>query len=333
MLASAPSPSSLTSALVTTLATEDDEGETSQGLAPPPPPSPEARRASEAAALVELRAALAEDAGQSAVPDSFLEKCLVYQAWQVDKAAAIVRGFVAFRKSVDWPLRISAADVEPALRSGLHWLLYPSAARRPPAPPADGEEGPAACLVFNMARLDTAISSVEGFQRMSTFLMERATDRPDVQRRGIAVLVDFRGVSFAGLLRSVSVDDAQRGVLLWKGAFPCRMRRIWLVQPAPGLHFVIRGILRLLGEKVRRRVRIAESAAAAARIADDLSAFELPAGLGGTAQVPWDAEVSRYLAVERPEWRERCGSDLEPQPARPLMFAQIGQCCASRGYF
>jgi len=271
-------------------------------------------------AVQRLREVLGQASSQLA-SDVFLNKCLVYQKFDIQAAAATVCGFLHFRISAGWPLRISAREVLPALRTGLHWLLWPascasrsvvfpavlSMAQEAPdsCPRSELEEdpGPTACLVFNMSRLDMRICSVEEYQKMSMFLMERATDEAATQQRGIAVVVDFRGVRFSQLTSSLTLADVRRGVLLWKGAFPCRLRRIWLLDTPRGMHYLVAGVLQLLSPKLRQRVCMAtRNGGGLQRLASDLVPHvQLPACLGGSGEVLWDQAVSAYLAAEAPE--------------------------------
>jgi len=313
----------------------------------------------EAAALKQVRAAVAESSGDQPLPEAFLRKCLVFQDWNIPTAITTARGFQRFRRGAGWPLRIPAADVAPALSTGMIWVLgrSPRAGVGGGDPPdvggaaicaADGGGGdePAACLVFNMARLDVDAGSIEDFQKMSMFLMERAVDRPEVQRGGIALVVDFRGVRLSRLLQLVGVEDMQRGVMLWKGAFPCRLRKIWLVCPPAGVQLITRAALQFLSSKVRKRVRLAAGEADLPELASDLAAFDLPEGLGGVGHYDWQAAVKRYLAESDcmdSGMRAGCHSRGAVTSKRPVAsvkdkddFASCRSglwCCASRGYF
>eukprot|EP00930_Biecheleria_cincta_P021368 TRINITY_DN15860_c0_g1_i2.p1 TRINITY_DN15860_c0_g1~~TRINITY_DN15860_c0_g1_i2.p1 ORF type:complete len:277 (+),score=51.69 TRINITY_DN15860_c0_g1_i2:32-862(+) len=174
------------------------------------------------AALECVRSILGKDRSQ--LPDDFLRKCLVYQKWDARLAAKIATGFQRFRATAQWPMRISSAEVELALRSGLHWLLWPA---QEAVTPSDShwcngstctDGGPAACLVFNMASLDVTVCQVEEYQKMSMFLMERATDCVEVQKRGIALIADFRGMQVTRLLREADgAKDAKDAEDSWCG--------------------------------------------------------------------------------------------------------------------
>mmetsp|Transcript_24782 Transcript_24782/g.56019 ORF Transcript_24782/g.56019 Transcript_24782/m.56019 type:complete len:286 (-) Transcript_24782:320-1177(-) len=234
----------------------------------------------------QLRLSLGQDKCAS-LPDGFLEKCLVYQSSDPERAETIIEGFLRFRTEARWSFRIPADEVETALRSGLHWLLWGKS--------ADDAEGPAACLVFNMAALDCQACSVEEYQKLSMFLMERATDHLAVQRRGVALVVDFRGAQFSKLSAKMHVEDLKRGLRCWVGSFPCRMRRIWLLGAPSPVRWLTSAMARLLSPKVRARIRFAE-ATALKTVQEDLGDFiDLPPALGGTAQFDWDEEVMLYL--------------------------------------
>eukprot|EP00747_Dinoflagellata_sp_TGD_P181343 gnl/TRDRNA2_/TRDRNA2_35151_c0_seq1.p1 gnl/TRDRNA2_/TRDRNA2_35151_c0~~gnl/TRDRNA2_/TRDRNA2_35151_c0_seq1.p1 ORF type:complete len:336 (+),score=45.86 gnl/TRDRNA2_/TRDRNA2_35151_c0_seq1:69-1076(+) len=246
------------------------------------------------------------------VPDAFLQKCLVQHYWAPVAAKRVLIGFLQFRKAVGWPYRIPAHSIARALRTGMHWLFREQIRKiRLPWSGGGGDEvGPAACLVYNAARLDPAVCSVEEYQKMGTYLMERATDSPATQARGVALILDCFSVELAPILKILNMEDIRRGVLMWKGAFPCRLRRIWIVDAPLGAQPLATAVLQLLHPHVRERVRFArrrwrcnnDSMARTIMpdpglkgLAEDLSMFDLPAGLGGTGIVDWDAQVDSYL--------------------------------------
>lgn len=310
-----------------------------------------AEQQAEAIAVARTREALRQEDGQL-VPDAFLRKCLVFQRWDVHAAVGTAAGFLRFRRSAGWPLRIPSSAVEKALRTGFHWLLRPQGPRelQPRDWAGTGEPGPAACLVFTMARLDPRVGSVEDYQKMSTFLMEHATDDPATQRQGIAVVVDFRGVQLTRLSSILGMEDIRRGVSLWRGAFPCRLRRIWLLDPPAGIHFLASGVLRLLSPKVRDRIRIAVGKPGLARIAEDLEPLvELPQCLGGRGELRWAEALAAMLAREPAseedeaeptpegaglvsEGRRPVGGST-PAASKPCPAWAVEACCVSRGYF
>mmetsp|Transcript_41198 Transcript_41198/g.92516 ORF Transcript_41198/g.92516 Transcript_41198/m.92516 type:complete len:378 (-) Transcript_41198:88-1221(-) len=271
-------------------------------------PSASARSNVEAMSLEAMRASLrltCEVAGR--VPDDFLRKCLVYQKWDIEAALSTAKGFLTFRRSAGWSFQISAWDVERPLRSGLHWLLWPQRTMRSCRGGLESvsshqweDGGPGACLLFNMSRLNPDVCCIAEYQKMSMFLMERAIDDATTLRRGIAVVADFKGVVLSNLLRVLSLDDIRRGVLLWKGAFPCRMRRIWIVDAPLGIRRVAQAVVQLLHPKLRTRIRFASRSVGLSPLVQDLGdIFALPLALGGDAEVEWEHVVESYLAAEK----------------------------------
>lgn len=246
--------------------------------------------------LGELRQCLTEEQSR-ALADDFLLKCLAQYHWDVPGAASVAKGFLSFRHSVRWPLRVPAADVTCALRTGMHWLLP----ARPPssqisrwASGGGDELGPAACLVYNAGKLDPSVCSIEEYQKMGTFLIEHATDGLACRDRGVALIVDCGGVDVAPMLRIMGLDDLRRGVLMWKGAFPCRLRRLWVVDAPSGSQVISTSILRMLAPRVRERVRFAYRSGGLGDLETDLgSRFVMPPSLGGRpGEFDWERQVA-----------------------------------------
>lgn len=268
------------------------------------------RRCVQKSSITEVRDLLRPEDNE-VLPAALLGKCLAQHKGNAVKAAAVADGFLRFRRSVAWPFRIPAHDVEAALRSGMHMLLplqrgtgrrmHQAAVLQDSSDTAKSDlTVPAACLTYNVALLQQSQCSVEEFQKMGTFLMERVTDQLAVQQRGVALVVDCAGVELGSLLRTIGLADLRRGVLMWRGAFPCRLRRIWVLD-APGSASAICGALtRLLTPRVRKRIRFGcRTTDGLSELADDLGdVFELPESLGGRASLNWNAEVDRYLALE-----------------------------------
>jgi len=244
----------------------------------------------------------------SALPQKFLLKCLVYHRLSVDPAVETSAGFLRFRNAANWPLIIPEDHVEKALQSGVHWLLP---RRRIQNPAVDctwkgnaksADAGPAACIVLNMSALDTEKCTVAEYQKASCFLMEGVTDDLQVQQRGIALIIDFKGMQLSTFLSIVSMDDVRRGVMLWKGAFPCRLRRIWFIDAPYALRWLISGTLPLLKPHVRERARMAHRSSGLEEIQQDLgSLFDLPGSLGGEAVGNFDWEATLRACLNNPD--------------------------------
>lgn len=255
-------------------------------------------------AVLEVRKWLGPEDNE-VLPDGLLRKCLAQHKGNAEKAAVVAEGFLRFRRSVGWPFRIAAHDVETALRSGMHMLLplRKETGRHHATVPQDcamDVVAPAACLVYNVALLQPSHCSIEEYQKMGTFLMEQATDQLAVQQHGVALVVDCAGVELSCLLRTMGLADLRRGVLMWRGAFPCRLRRIWVLDAPGSAGTICRTLARLLAPRVRERIRFGcRTTGGLSELADDLGdIFELPDSLGGSAPLNWNAEVDRYLVAE-----------------------------------
>lgn len=258
-------------------------------------------------AVAKVRQALAVQ-HRALVTDDFLQKCVTQHRRRPEGAVVVATGFLQFRSSVGWPLRIRAQEVERALRTGMHWLIQSrhlgQEAAAPGAQAWDGSSGrgPAGCLVYNAASLDPSICPIEEYQKMGSFLMEQATDNPTIQEQGIALIIDLAGVTISSMMRIMGLEDIRRGVLMWKGAFPCRLRRIWLVDAPRGSRPLTLPMLAMLAPKVRQRIRFAwRKDGGLGKLAQDLEGglFRLPPALGGTnAKFDWAAEVEQYLAQD-----------------------------------
>lgn len=258
-------------------------------------------------ALEHMRATIGEEHSRL-LSDSFLLKCLAYQKWNVESAASTATGFLSFRLVSKWPLRVPGEDAKPALCTGLHWLLWPRVGSKIDQQPnaedshwTDGttsdDGGPAACLVFNMASVNPELCPIEQFQKASLFLMESATDNIEVQKRGIALIVDFRGVQFSRFARTIGMDDIKRGMRCCIGSFPCRMRRMWLLGAPSAVRLLVRGVVQMLALKLRQRIRMAEGRNGLEEMAADLSpCIDLPESLGGTnSSFDWTEAINACL--------------------------------------
>ena len=79
---------------------------------------------------------------------------------------------------------------------------------------------------------------------------------------------------------------------MWKGAFPCRVRRIWVVDAPFGCGTLAKSLLSLLAPRVQERIRFARrrSKEGLAPLVEDMAGlFQLPPALGGEANLDGDA--------------------------------------------
>ncbi|OLQ14269.1 Alpha-tocopherol transfer protein [Symbiodinium microadriaticum] len=192
----------------------------------------------------------------------------------------------------EWAMSIPASEVSRALKTGLHWLLPGKKDSKDP------NEFAAACLVFNMAKLDPEACPIEEYQKLSLFLIERATDTLDVQTRGVALIIDFRGVQFTKLWSVLRLEDIKRGLGCWVGAFPCRLRRIWILDAPLPVRALTSLVKKFLTPKVRNRIDFVAPKDLQRIREDFVDCIVLPESLGGTDPFDWDAQVEGYLRCE-----------------------------------
>jgi len=244
-------------------------------------------------ALEKLREALRQDAPECKdVPDAILRKCLAFQDGDIEKAASTAAGFFNFRSQARWAMRIPASEVSRALKTGLHWLLPGKKDSEDP------NEFAAACLVFNMAKLDPDACPIEEYQKLSLFLIERATDSLDVQTRGVALIIDFRSVQFTKLWSVLRLEDIKRGLGCWVGAFPCRLRRIWILDAPLPVRVLTSLVKKFLTPKVRNRIDFVTPKDLQRIREDFVDCIVVPDSLGGTDPFDWDAQVEGYLRCD-----------------------------------
>ena len=107
-------------------------------------------------------------------------------------------------------------------------------------------------------------------------------------------------------------DFAARGVRMWQDAFPCRLRRIFVLGLGAASEALLSVLLQFLSAKVRRRVAFVGRPTDAAMV-DELGAHCLPPALGGTfglqnqQQQQQQQQQQRGRAEEDDEARTRSG--------------------------
>jgi len=198
----------------------------------------------------------------------FLHSCLRASSMSLDKAYDIAKRFAQLRADANWPLRLSAHHVKNTLHTGMHWLLR-------------GRDNVGrAVVVYNAAKLDLQHAPVGDYQQMGSFLMETAMLSHSTQTDGVMLIADLRGMEF----KMFSPADMKRGVRMWAGAFPCKLKRIVVISPGGMVHMILNMALGLLDEKIRNRV-VVISADEIDSIADEVSVDVLPTSLGGSVNM------------------------------------------------
>jgi hypothetical protein len=229
------------------------------------------------------------------LPHNFLLQCLRSRSGIYEEALMVARNFLAFRRSVGWPLRLKASDVSGGpLESGAHWVL-----------PGKDKEG-RGLFVFNVGKMDTRKGSLEKHQMMGAYLMERFTREESIQKTGIVMIADVSHVSFSLCRALVSLTDARRGIHMWQNAFPCKLKKIYVVGGSTFLLQAVRLVVAMLGKKLRNRIRVLPHLEA---LQKDIPAEELPLSLGGTLS---ETEFSWGQWVEGVVKAEKEGKDVDP---------------------
>uniref|UniRef100_A0A7S2WW88 CRAL-TRIO domain-containing protein n=2 Tax=Rhizochromulina marina TaxID=1034831 RepID=A0A7S2WW88_9STRA len=166
----------------------------------------------------------------------------------------------------------------------MHWLLRDCHGR--------------AVLVFNPHCLDQAQCSVARYQHMGMYLMEQATNCPEVQRRGVALIFDCRQMPLS-LLYQFTLEDVQRGTRMWQGAFPCRVRQIYILGLSRATGNIVRSTLFFFtSSKMRSRVvMVPTPEALAALLGEDF----LPTVLGGQLKdFDWERQMQEHIRDGKP---------------------------------
>ncbi|GAB5035282.1 retinaldehyde-binding protein 1 [Nannochloropsis oceanica] len=230
------------------------------------------------------------------LPRGFLLQCLRSRSGVYDEALMVARNFLAFRRGAGWPLRLKAKDVMGGpLESGAHWIL-----------PGRDKEG-RGIFVFNVGKIDTRKASLEKYQQVGAYLVERFTRDEEMQRTGLVMIVNLASVPF-GLCRAlVSLKDAKRGIRMWQDAFPCKLKRIYVVGGSLWLLRAMRLVVAMLGKKLQNRVRVLPHLEALHR---DVDRDNIPPCLGGSLErFEWGEWVAKVAAHEReekdPVWTDR----------------------------
>lgn len=128
---------------------------------------------------------------------------------------------------------------------------------------------------------------------MAMYLMEHATDFEQIQRLGVVLVFDCRRIA-PGALTQTSAADCKRGLSMWQGCFPCRMKRVLVVglgRASVGLATVL---LQLVPSRVRKRVSFVPIEA----VVEELGAEHLPPALGGNLCRGCSAEHRASSKVE-----------------------------------
>lgn len=86
---------------------------------------------------------------------------------------------------------------------------------------------------------------------------------------------------------------------MWQDAFPCKLKRIFIVGGSTWLLHAIRLMVALLGKKLRDRIRVLHHKE---NLQKYIPPEQLPAELGGSLELDWEGWVNKAL------WEEENGT-------------------------
>jgi hypothetical protein len=173
------------------------------------------------------------------------------------------------------------------LESGAHWIL-----------PGRDKEG-RGMFVFNVGKIDIRKASLEKYQQMGAYLVERFTRDEEMQRTGLVMIVNLASVPLELYRALMSLKDAKRGIRMWQDAFPCKLKRIYVVGGSMWLLQAMRLVVTMLGKKLQNRVRVLPHLEA---LHQDVDREKIPPCLGGSLEkFEWGEWVAEVVAQESEE--------------------------------
>lgn len=240
----------------------------------------------------------AQTGRKSLVPSTagFVRACLHAKKHDVDKALLLARNYDDFRQRVGWtPGSVTATALRDELCSAFNLLL--------PHPDTDGH----VVLTQSMRKI-ASLQSLERMQCAGYYLLHRALERAGAQEKGLALLLDFDGVSLRHL-RAVGAVDIKRGVTMLQDCFPGKLAVIYTLHEPRWLLFVVQ-LLRPLLSRESMQKKFLLCGAGGERLHAHVPAATLPkslVGLGGSLEFAWDAQLRQW---EEEEARLPAGWDL-----------------------
>jgi hypothetical protein len=226
---------------------------------------------------------------------SFLERCLRSKKMSPSRAETVVRRYAQFRQLPGWET-INAAGVAREARTAFNTVL--------PCPDACGR----VVLTQRMSRLDLRLgaaqpgerpTSIEAYQRMAYYLLHRALHARG-SHTGLALLIDFRGFSWAQMCR-MRWSDFRRGIAMVEQSFPAHLECVYVLHPPFWISRLL-GLIRPFLHKSSLQKKLV-----LLRHEDELWVHipreSVPAEFGGRGQAePWEVAFNRWRAQEQ-QWQ------------------------------
>jgi len=146
---------------------------------------------------------------------------------------------------------------------------------------------------------------------MGCYLMQEAVNSKSTQLNGITLINDLRGLSYNTMYQLTSISDAKRGVKMFQEAFPCKLRRIFVISPGPWYKYLIDSVKMFVSQKIQDRIIVLDP--------EDLSLLyeevpkeQLPLEFGGQLDMCpiWDDFCAAAVAREE-QWQVARGIDID----------------------
>ena len=242
------------------------------------------------ATLKSLQAAAAREQMPSACrTPGFLRACLRAKMYNLQKARRLLANYYTLRNASGWET-LSVRSTEESLRSGFN-LLLPSA-----------DEHGCAVVTQSLSKLQAACGpdkSLEGLQKAGFYLLHRALERPEAQRNGIAIVLDFRGFSLM-MLRKVKIADFRRGIFMLQDCLPAKLAAIYILHQPKWLNVLIALLTPLvrMPDILTSKFFLCGNDYAALHTHIPAAALPTQLQVGGTLEYDWDAVVDLWLSQE-----------------------------------
>ncbi|EKX44170.1 hypothetical protein GUITHDRAFT_153080 [Guillardia theta CCMP2712] len=127
---------------------------------------------------------------------------------------------------------------------------------------------------------------------MGSFLMQKAIEKENIVKNGIVCVLDLQGVDLS-ITTKFGIADVKRGILMWKDAFPCKLKKIYLVNMGIILSTIVAMAKSILSSKIRERVVLVDKTFQ--QLHADIDSSRLPPSLGGNFELDWESYIQFLL--------------------------------------
>jgi len=114
----------------------------------------------------------------------------------------------------------------------------------------------------------------------------------------IVAIFDLKGIGF-DIVSCFTLADMQRGVKMWAGAFPCKLKKLYFVGLSFFLEATVNTVLMMLDKKIQQRVVVVPAGREGEIFGEDIGRDKVPKELGGDLGFDWKSHVEgSWLADE-----------------------------------